>query len=305
MTASWLLLLSFALIFVDAENVEDSDTKRFTVENPFMQNKFYAPFISLPTNENSIPSNVPVFAKIIPINTQNQQIGSSVTGYVYASEVPPYFLPNFIMPCKKETTASATSEENLEPKILELMTNLEKLAKKVQTLAELFALQNKIQTIGAYEGETLQNTESSATDTTVSTKRQESESTTPETEEIEETSTLREDGSTTQANVNTQSDVFQCEGFTCPKTTVSCKVAERSVEPTHEKIVKTVFCFNQLGNTIKQVEKKVANPKKGSSLNTSRTHDNNSNSENPKEKEVFESDMKKFQLQMNSAFGQF
>lgn len=293
MAASLLLFISFVLILVDAEEKEESDTKRFNFENPFMQNKFYTPFMPMPPSDGLFPSNLPVLSKIIPINVQNQQVGPSVTGHVYASEVPSHFLPNFIMPCRKET-ASATKDENLEPMIMELMTNLENLAKKVQVLAELFALQSKLQAVGAFESDNHENPETSSTIKKIG-------STTPETIEIEEPA----DESTTKANVNTQSDVFQCEGVTCPKTTVSCKVVEQSVEPTHEKLVKTVFCFNKQGSTIKQVEKKVVNPNKGYSMSSSRTHDSSSGPTNPKQKEKFDSEMKNFDIQMNSAFRNF
>lgn len=303
MAASLLLFLSVALVFIDAKNVENSDTKRNIFDNPFLPKSFYSSFVSMSPSDGLISNNLPMLAKIIPINTQNQQIGPSVTGYVYSSEVSSYLLPSFILPCKKEATASA-NDNLLEPKIQELMANLENLAKKVETLAEIFAVQNKIKAIQAFEGDTQENPEASSTEK-MSPVAKESEVTTPKIEEIEEPSTFREENLTTEANVNSQSDVFQCEGVTCPKTTVSCKVTERSVEPTHEKLVKTVFCFNKQGITMKQVEKKVVNPKKGSSMNSSRTHGENSNLENSKEKENFETDMKNFQSQMNSVFGHF
>lgn len=299
MTASLLLLFLF-LVTVTAQNSEEPTIKRnerFSFKNPFIENIFYSQFGLMPQNEGRIQSDMPVFAKIIPINFQNKQVGPSFTGYVYSSDVPSFRHQNYKTPCRKETEAN-TEGSSLKPQINELMTNLNELSRKVQTLAELFSLKNKIDATEVYELDSQENNDTS-------TITDENKATLPEIEIIERTETARMPETTTATNVNTQSQIFQCEGVTCPTATVSCKVVERSVEPTHEKVVKTVFCFDKHGNTIKQVEKRVMNPNKGSSLNSSRTHDNNSHAGSSKEKENFQTEMRNFHNQMNSAFGHF
>lgn len=297
MTASLLLFLLFVSMSVAAKNMEDSTIKRnerFIFKTPYVEKTFYN---SMPTNEGYIQSDIPVFAKIIPINIQNQQVGPSFTGYIYSSDVPVLPHQNYIPPCSKESARNTEGRPgDGEAQIQELMTNFNELSKKVQTLAELVSLKGKIEAVQSYEEDSQENSD------TFSTSRHESESTTPEIENPETTS---QPDTTTATNVNTQSQIFQCEGVTCPITTVSCKVVERSVEPKNEKVVKTVYCLNEHGNTIRQIEKRIMNPNKGSSLNSSRTHDSNKHAESSKEKENFEVEMRNFQSQMNNAFGKF
>lgn len=97
---------------------------------------------------------------------------------------------------------------------------------------------------------------------------------------------------------NNQSNIFQCEGTKCPETASSCKVLEYAVEPKFEIIKKTVLCLN-VDEIVKREETESKNPKKGSSLNASRTYEKNEFNEK------FETEMKKFEKDMTSTFGKF
>jgi hypothetical protein len=45
-------------------------------------------------------------------------------------------------------------------------------------------------------------------------------------------------------NSNVQSNIFQCEGVTCPEETTSCKLTVNAIEPKYVKIKRTVFCLS-------------------------------------------------------------
>jgi hypothetical protein len=80
-------------------------------------------------------------------------------------------------------------------------------------------------------------------------------------------------------NVNTNSNVMQCEGVTCPKGTVECKIVEKSNEPNHETITTTIYCMDGNQKTLKEEKNTKPNPQKGSSFNNSRTIGGNQNNE--------------------------
>lgn len=80
-------------------------------------------------------------------------------------------------------------------------------------------------------------------------------------------------------NENVQSNIFQCEGVTCPSNSTNCKVVERSDEPRHEIIVTTVYCLDDNQLVMKEETKSSANPNKGSSVSNSRTFNRNAPTE--------------------------
>lgn len=74
-------------------------------------------------------------------------------------------------------------------------------------------------------------------------------------------------------NSNSQSNVFQCEGHTCPTGTDSCKVTTESIGPLHKKLKQTVDCILQENKILETFEREMDNPNKGHRLSISKLYE--------------------------------
>ncbi|KAG5668910.1 hypothetical protein PVAND_016823 [Polypedilum vanderplanki] len=72
-------------------------------------------------------------------------------------------------------------------------------------------------------------------------------------------------------NFNNQSNVFQCEGYTCPSGTSQCRVSISSIQPQNLMVRHNIFCMSTDDDVIDEFEKVEANPNKGSVVNISKT----------------------------------
>lgn len=105
-------------------------------------------------------------------------------------------------------------------------------------------------------------------------------------------------------NVNYQTNIFQCEGLTCPAETESCKVSERAIEPEYNEILKTVFCLSKDGKMLLKKEETFGNPNKGSSMSSTRTHSRNEELKMAAQmKDKFDKAIKNFKTKINKQFG--
>jgi hypothetical protein len=117
--------------------------------------------------------------------------------------------------------------------------------------------------------------------------------------------------STNHHNTNTQSGIFQCEGFTCPANTQHCKIAINSVQPRNDMLRHNVFCMSHDDDMLEEFEKVVQNPNRGSVVNISKTFNPHGMQQVQDEVEsklkeaqaVREQKMKEMKEKMNKVFG--
>lgn len=71
-------------------------------------------------------------------------------------------------------------------------------------------------------------------------------------------------------NLFMDEEVFECEGVTCPRETVSCKIFVASNQPFNNLITTTVYCMNK-DKVLKKDQKSIKNPHIGNSINQSKS----------------------------------
>lgn len=207
---------------------------------------------------------LPVLAKITPIDSKNSQVGETVTGYVYLDSRPPNNYPFYSVLCQKNMTGDYAQQ---------IGQALNDINLQLKSILEIISSNNINQDKEA-------------------TAKDEDDGFQPE-----RSVNILED-----SNSNVQSNIFQCDGVTCPKDSASCKITQNAIEPSYEKIMKTVLCLSSENKVLYKQEKELANPKKGSSLNTSQTINRNSGQLQQSINNDFEREMEKFKLNMMNEF---
>lgn len=195
-------------------------------------------------------SNLPILAKITPIDLSSGRQKQTFTAYVFLQQGTSANNYPYYSVCRQ-------SNSSYDKVLISIDEKLSKILKAVSS-------QDKIQGKAEKKGETGKD------------------------------ETVKHNG-----NSNIQSDIFQCEGITCPDSANSCKVTETAIEPDYELIKKTISCLSKDNQVVKKEENEFKNPNKGSSLNAMRTYDRNQN------KKGFEEEMDKFKKEMVDAFGVF
>lgn len=263
---SWIgLILIFELCKCEqsknrtvASKLQKLSQNKRTEEN----NSYYTP-----------PPNIfPMLAQITPLNEQNEPFGKSFSGYIYPTSIAPFYYPYYSVLCRKginsepEDLAGLQSIEQTHLKPLN--DNMKELSDMIKHLSNLIIKDTDVNFPDHDMSQLIDETPvekpeiEKPTAKPLPTQLKENEKV-----KKEETPGLNKDWT----SENVQSGVFQCEGVTCPQNADSCKITESAIEPTYEEILKTVYCLSGENETLLKIDRKSPNPKKGSSLNSSRT----------------------------------
>lgn len=285
-------------------DTQDDDPKRrfypFGLEN-LQAVSWNEPIYNPP---NTFSPNYPILAEITPINERGQQISNTFKGYIYPTSISQVYYPYYSVMC--EYQPKRIDNNNDVDKDIKMLTQnhlqpmheqLNDLAIKLKNLTDLFVEQL---TTKEEVTTTPTPTKEQKSKKEKKTKKEEKPSIilspklTTSKEAIPQTSNYSTTSGvvTAQTNdkiskdkkkkiksptvktgkntVNVQSNVFQCEGLTCPDEAQSCKITEHATEPDYVDIVKTVFCLSGDGQVLLKKESTTQNPTKGSSLNNSR-----------------------------------
>lgn len=206
-------------------------------------------------SRSSVRPNSPLLAQITPVNENNDQISDVFTAYIYPSSVSPLLYPYYSVLCQKEPN------KYLNNSIGDFKSHLEPLHEKIKELSEkMKALTNFFNKNATISNEKL---EKSTPQPIKSVKEDDRDD---DGEQIEDSE---------QVSSNVQTKVLQCDGVTCPESATSCKITDHAIEPHYEEILRTVFCLSSNGDVLNEIEKKIPNPNKGSSLDSSKTVDRN------------------------------
>lgn len=218
---------------------------------------------------------LPLLAKITPIDQSDSQVGGTFTSYIYLDSIAPNSYPFYSVLCQKNFT-----KEN----------NFEVLNQKINDMT--FKL-NKILNLLNYDikGENKFSERISSFKNKTRTKAILKDDADGFLEEALKNEII---GNSVQKNI------FQCEGVYCPENSESCKITQHAIEPSYEKVLKTVFCLGTDNKILLKAENEVMNPSK-SSLNTSKTVVRNQIQQNIDEK--FQNEMENFKTSMLQTFG--
>lgn len=244
---SFLLLLATPALFVNVSNKWNSQKQAY-----------YTP-----------PKNYPILAEITPLDENGNQIATTYLGYIYPTAAPLVFYSFYSVLCRQEVKPVGAVNGLGQGQLNPWNGKTTSLSNKFKELSNVFKngaaesqdkdiLKEEVLTTPA-EGLTEAATEYATEEISYEIA----------TENVSEEVALQniED----ETNRNVQSNVFQCEGVTCPQETQSCKIVESAIAPSYEEITKTVFCLSSNEQTLLKDEKTRKNPNKGSSLNSSRS----------------------------------
>ena len=254
---------------------------------------------------NPFMPNYPILAEITPINQQSKQISDTFRGYISPTMISQVYYPYYSVMCeyppkgKENNNKSDKDIDQLRQEYLQPMhEKMNDLASKLKNLKDLvvdqFSTQQETPTTPTPKKEDKpQIEEKPAEENSEHEEKSEEEEKPAEKPSIKlkpklgvtkKPTPIKNDDtpnnkkkiksptiSASKSNVNSQSGVFQCEGLTCPDETQSCKITEHATEPSYVDIVTTVFCLSSDNQVLLQKESTTPNPKKGSSLNNSRT----------------------------------
>lgn len=244
--------LSF-LIFVallQAAFTQKNDTVK-------LQRNFVPTFDAQPTvrayynTRSSVRPNYPLLAQITPVNENNDQISDAFTAYIYPSSVSPLLYPYYSVLCQKEPNKySNSSTGDFKSHLQPLHEKIKELSEKMKALSDFF---NK--------------------NATILNEKLEKSTPIKNVKEDDKVNDGKQIEHSEQVSSNVQTNVLQCDGVTCPETATTCKITDHAIEPHYEEILRTVFCLSSTGDVLNKIEKKIPNPNKGSSLDSSRTVD--------------------------------
>lgn len=292
--------------FIASSQSQDSQTLETPNQsrryNPMTNGKVY----------NQMQNNFPMLAYIIPINGHMQKISHGFTGYIYPTSVSTFYNPYYTMLCQKDLNSEPTSSSATTERQFGLINNrMTELSENMKNLANIFENKFKTPINTAERKERKQPKTSQAPLKSIErTATNQPPISTPPTSPPAvalppiSPNIVQEQVASSEDNVNVQSNVFQCESVKCTKLTESCKVVDRSVEPNHDEIIRSVMCFSRDGDVLKEVDDRFPNPKKGSSMNSSKTYNKNDQTAMAKASEQFNKAMKHFDQQIKTVFGQ-
>lgn len=336
-----LTLILYCFSFRKAEEIQSKEQ-----DDPKMQRRYY-PF-GLEEMQavtwtdpiyNPFMANYPILAEITPINERFQQISDSFRGYISPTLISQVYYPYYSVMCEYPPKGSDINDPDNDIEIFRqnqlqpVQQKLNDLAEKMKVLTDLFVEQFSTKESKAQNESKSNSNKSPKPKTTTElpksgTKTEEvplrDYKVTINEENRPKTTKEKKEPSSNISNNNVQSNVFQCEGLTCPDETQTCKITEQAIEPSYVDIQKTILCLSNNNKVLLKKESKTRNPNPGSSLNSSRTFNKNeggkmkdidmdfsnmnidtgnigSNFENMENE--FEKAMEQFNRQMAKAFG--
>ena len=212
---------------------------------------------------------LPILARIIPIDQKNSQIGETFSAYIYTSSKTTNKYPIYSVLCQKNVSSDNFAQ---------ISESLDEINKKLETIIGFLNIQD-------------------------SNENKVKSSTKEEKENIENFENDEDDGFHSEnSNLNSQSNIFQCDSVSCPENSTKCKVLENAIEPNYEKVLKSVLCLSSENKIVHKEEIEMLNPNKGSSLKVSKTYNRDNNLSNQMDID-FKKEMEKFQMNMLNNFG--
>lgn len=321
-----LSLIIVSLVVAQATKKETNDSN--------LLRKFVWPLdINQPQKTSYKPPtqlNYPILARITPINGANLQISQSFRAYIYPKLVSPLHYPYYVALCKPNTDTfssdfddfgKANAKGTQDPNQKVYVENFHEIEKDFQNQLNTKKEGWKNHHVNSFEDinrfnqtqivpmnvkmkeltEKMKDLSTIFTDNAVQSVHIKLTNPAVTTENYKPKGNKDKERS---PNVNNQSNIFQCEGVTCPTDADSCKVTEHAIEPDYEDIRKTVFCLSKNGQTLLKREETLPNPNMGSSLSSSRTHSKDDELEMAAQmKDEFDEAIKDFKTKINHKFG--
>lgn len=293
----WFILLSIGnSSSQEVESITDSKEEEST-QNDYEEStqsnskrSFYQSEILQPTSSqarsyysNPFQPNYPLLAEVSPINEKYEQIGNSFISYIYpTSGINSMFYPYYNVLCRKDKENQKYAESLVNNHLSPLTDKMKDLSAKMKELSNLLSETNKKQPIVPESSFPFKPEENPGDwnelmpfthNTPDKNVFAEEAHATPE-ERLPPVSIPNRDDAPN--NVNTQSNIFQCDGLLCPPNTIECKITEHAMEPLYEEVLKTIFCLSSDKTVLLKDDKITEHKNKGSSLNTSKTFSKNS-----------------------------
>lgn len=230
--------------------------------------------------------NYPIFAEITPINERFQKISDSFRGYIYPNMISQVYYPYYSVICENPPQGQNNDIEMIRQNQLEpLKLEMNELTEKLKTLTDLFIKHFSPSNESSDreptdDADNLKTSPKDDVNKPLDPQKQDFPASPaigkiPKTEKKKSKLPKKQKVPASFDNDNVQSNVFQCEGLTCPDETQTCKITEQAIEPSYVDIQKTVFCLSSDNKVLLKKESKTKNPNKGSSLNNSRTFNKN------------------------------